>query len=707
MLPIIEGRIYVIDIETKPRYEYDSYLNPNAIKPKEEVIDEDDYLEPSKVEEPTLLPWYSEIFGIGVAWGDDYESETAYFTGDDCIKLVEWLSVHSIPLAGHNILFDWLHLTYHYKRGLNFVSDSGVHSQCINNSDFIESYGLKQTTGRLYNVITQEVEIKNYLQEHYKIRGGKYGKYIYLCPEEIVSKYCRLDAHYSWRIINDSHKWLKSDISLYEKLYVNEAWMTIIQIINGIKVDREGFKKVYQELSKKITTIKSDFVSNNELIPYIDSILYNKYSDYVKTRQGMKTEKARSNILDFDVWKQNEDNCFNTNSTKQLKELFNKQGLYLDTNTGKFQYPYINNFPDTKTPNPDSPKLGTKFIHNYGIGGKILSDIGEKKTLLSHIERALNGSSFDGRVHPNINLLGTSSGRISASGMNIIAAPLSDPAYGKYLIADEGYEILMCDFSALEPTIFACLSNDPLLKYITYEGVGKEPFFKDGTLYIDDMYISAAYAAPFMKSELEDKLDLTNWVLNSSVEKKKVKQLRDLAKVIVLATNYGAGAEKIQQNINMDLKVLIPLKNIQQFQDAYWANISTAQQYKRQIELEAKRKGYLINIGGYPLTFYNYPGGVIQGEHKALNRMIQSSAAVCMKLLLYYIQELIKDRDDITPVICDIHDAFTCQIKLGTRDTITTLILAALEKVNNTLQLPLNLRLSFDFGDSLYDCKGG
>ena len=232
----------------------------------------------------------------------------------------------------------------------------------------------------------------------------------------------------------------------------------------------------------------------------------------------------------------------------------------------------------------------------------------------------------------------------------------------------------------------------------------KKPFIKNDILWIDDMYLMAAYSAPFMREELQKYLDLDNWVLNPDEEKKKVKKIRSLSKTIVLATNYGASAKKIQDTINEQLKMIVPVKNIEEFQSAYWATLSVASQYKRSIEFEARNKGYLINIGGFPLTFYDKPGGRISEVHKALNRMIQSSAAVCMKLLLFFINKRIKNKP-IIPQICDWHDACFFKVKNEFLEEANNLIELALDDTNDALNLPLKLRLDKHVGGSLYDCK--
>lgn len=682
MLPIIRNRIYTIDIEVKPKIEFLKDLEGGSNAQLASNLN--------------FYPWTSEIYGIGIAWGNDFHTESKYYTNENISKVINLLSEEKIPLAAHNVLYDWTHIYYHFEKPLNFRADSGVVSQCLNNSDFIQSFGLKQTTEREFNVITQDKEIQEYLKIHHNIPASKYGANIHLCPTEMIEKYCRWDAVYCWKLIHECKHKLKSDIGPYMKLYMNEVKMTIDQFIEGIKVDREGFEQVRIEIKKEIDEVENRFLTEHQLVDYIYNVQVDKFNE---AQSKLKTKK-----LDFNEWSQKKENQFNIDSTVQLKRLFDAQKLHWNSKSKKFKYPYVNYFPNSKSQNPESPKLGSKYLHAYGIGGEILSNRGEKITLSQHIDRALGESSLTGCIHPHLNLLGTASGRISGSGVNIIATPISDERYGKFLICEDGWSFLVKDFKSLEPTLLACLSNDPVLKYVTYEGEGKEPFIKDDILWIDDMYIMAAYSAPFMRKEIEENLDFSLWVKDSESQKKKVKKCRSLSKTIVLATNYGASPKKIQDTINENLKLIIPLKDIDLFQNSYWATLSVASQYKRNIEIEAQNKGWLVNLGGYPLTFYDRPNGRIQGTHKALNRVLQSNAAIALKLLLYFIRPRIKNLP-IIPQICDWHDACFFKVKNEFIEEADQIIEKALEETNNVLNLPLKLRLDKHVGVNLYDCK--
>ena len=80
----------------------------------------------------------------------------------------------------------------------------------------------------------------------------------------------------------------------------------------------------------------------------------------------------------------------------------------------------------------------------------------------------------DGRVHPNINIDGAASGRMSCSQPNLQNIPRSDSREGKMVkdlfIAPRGHLLLQADYSQLELRIAAVLSDDPEMRAIFDSG---------------------------------------------------------------------------------------------------------------------------------------------------------------------------------------------------------------------------------------------
>lgn len=342
-----------------------------------------------------------------------------------------------------------------------------------------------------------------------------------------------------------------------------------------------------------------------------------------------------------------------------------------------------------------------QFTRGIKVDQKYLEEKLNDPTLDEYLQNKLlklaNESSITGRFHPTLNLLGANTGRISSSGANILSAPLSNPTYGKSLIADEGYEILCIDFNQLEPTIFAGLSYDPILQYAVSEGKRKEAFISNH-LMISDLYLMAAYEMPWMREELLNKLDLSNWRIYPEVEKQKLKELRNLSKMIVNMTNYGAGPLIIQEKIFKKLGKKESIQNIAEFQKRYWELIPIAYGYKISLEQKALFDNILYTMGGFSLHFDK------TNSYTALSRYIQTHANICMKLFLTYFYLEIKKRKDVQLLLCDFYDACRVQVKKESIHQIYDVInFYVLPFINQTFNYLVNFSVTIKQGETFYD----
>jgi DNA polymerase-1 len=85
---------------------------------------------------------------------------------------------------------------------------------------------------------------------------------------------------------------------------------------------------------------------------------------------------------------------------------------------------------------------------------------GAGKAVLTALE-----SSTDGRVHPNINQIGSTTGRMSADHPNMMGLP-KDPIIRSCVIPAPGNKLVVGDYNAIELRVAAQVTGDPVLQYI-------------------------------------------------------------------------------------------------------------------------------------------------------------------------------------------------------------------------------------------------
>ncbi|GAH71101.1 unnamed protein product, partial [marine sediment metagenome] len=82
-----------------------------------------------------------------------------------------------------------------------------------------------------------------------------------------------------------------------------------------------------------------------------------------------------------------------------------------------------------------------------------------QKILGTYIEGILD-DIVEGRIHPNLRLTGTTTGRLSSRDPNMLGIPVEKGGIKKLFVADEGKLLLVADQKTFELRIIGALSND-------------------------------------------------------------------------------------------------------------------------------------------------------------------------------------------------------------------------------------------------------
>lgn len=284
--------------------------------------------------------------------------------------------------------------------------------------------------------------------------------------------------------------------------------------------------------------------------------------------------------------------------------------------------------------------------------------------------------------------------------LNIQAISRRDAGLMQTMVPAPGHVFVSIDLSSGEPTVTGEFSKDPNYLYATYHGVGKRPFYKDGVLMIDDIYLMVASVSPLGKEKIYDtfhnhKFDgksfADQWLEDSEVVKSYLKEVRTLHKILCLGIGYGMQARKMVTSM-YEKGYLLDLKTAKQFCKVYWQLFSGVKAFSDTLTLEIERKGYIINPFGYRLT---------PDPRKAYNYYCQSSVSGVMHLfgaLLFSIAPWAKF------VVC-IHDEFVISVDEGRLEEFRKCTQAATEEMNNQLKWDVKIRTGFCPGRTLFDAK--
>lgn len=341
---------------------------------------------------------------------------------------------------------------------------------------------------------------------------------------------------------------------------------------------------------------------------------------------------------------------------EQLKEIFfKKQTEFSDHLThlvGKEVDPWdkvqhiellkaegVEEFPKTEKKGDES--LDQFFLKTLekggGRAGEIATDIlgmrRYQRARKTFIEEMILGHNFNGRIHCELHALrgddgGTVSGRFSSSKPNLQQVPARDPELGPLIrgcfLPDEGEVWMSIDYSSQEPRLAVHFGEKANIR---------------GAAVIGETYRADPRADAYMQT----------------AELCGIK--RSDAKIIKLGILYGMGGGKLAVSLGLphfnkdwidrdtgQIKTSVRAgPEAEELLAQFDRNAPMDRRLAQLAQAAAKNRGYVKTILGRRATF---PRRVINGvdrgvwfTHKALNRIIQGSAADMMKQAMVNLHE--------------------------------------------------------------------
>lgn len=215
------------------------------------------------------------------------------------------------------------------------------------------------------------------------------------------------------------------------------------------------------------------------------------------------------------------------------------------------------------------------------------------KLYSTYISTLIEVSDQNGRVHGSFNQWGTATGRMSSSEPNMQNIPSSRSEEGDFIrrsfIADDGYSLIVADYSQIELRVTAHLSQDPTMLEI-YRNNGD----------IHQMTADACACARFD------------------------------AKAINFGLIYKMGAKTLAKAINKSER------EAQSYIDRYFDKYHGVSTWQQQVVAAVRKKGFTWTLTGRKrwLPKIRSAEGRDRGEaeRQAINTMVQGSAADIMKI---------------------------------------------------------------------------
>lgn len=671
---------------------------PNIIRTNAEVSDLILHLKDEEFialdSETTGLSKGSEIIGYSVCaseneayyvivaeWNPEKQALVYLETKDTARQFM--LEMRTKKLIGHNFLFDAQMIEDNYKVSLieNLHTDTLILAHLLNEN---RKLGLKELGFEMFGEdATQEsTQVKKSVQDN----GGSITKdnyELYKADSSILALYGAKDAQLTYKLF----------IELLPKLYdecLDDFFFTESMPLlrgptyemnnTGLKLDQTAMTTLKKTLEAECEEHKA-FI-NAEIYPHIKD----KYPGTNKKNTFNTGSNAQLSWLLFGVL--NLEFSILTDAGKQACKDLNLKLPYSPAakrqfiaaaleSEGKIQQPAaIVNGKPVRAKKFKSPwsyiavgnKVIPKFAERYKWIDALIKMNKKQKILSTYIEGIESKVSY-GIIRPSYLQHGTTSGRYSSRSPNFQNLPRDDKRIKACIIARPGKVFVGADYSQLEPRVFAYFSNDERLLSA----------FKSA----DDFY-SVIGMEVYGKTDCIPRKDGSPDAFGI-----KYKKLRDLSKIIALASTYGATPHQLAPTTGKSID-----DTAQDIANYFEAFPGVAQMMLNS-HAEAKKQGYVSTLFGRKRripaamkidkiygkkSHADLPYEARSLLNLGVNHRIQGTAAsICNRALIKYCQD--RDSAGITaaPVVMQIHDEIVVECNESDAEDVMLLLQNAME----------------------------
>jgi DNA polymerase I len=407
------------------------------------------------------------------------------------------------------------------------------------------------------------------------------------------------------------------------------------------ELDNKKMRKLFYEIEMPLLKVLVE-VENTGV--HVDTTILKEQAD----KLGIDLNELQRNIYELAGEE------FNINSPKQLaKILFEK----LNLPTSK----------KTKTGFSTKGSVLEKLAKNYKIAEYILSYRTLAKLKNTYLDVLPTLVDDRNRIHTSFNQTGTATGRLSSSEPNLQNIPIKMEQGRQirkaFVPEKKDFKIVSADYSQVELRILAHFSEEPKMIQA----------FNNN----EDIHTKTASEIFSIKEE-----DVT-------------REMRSIAKTVNFGIIYGISSFGLSKDLD------IPVKQAQDFIDAYFLKFSKVRSFLDSIIEEVKQKGYaqticdriryIPNINSYNRTLREI------AERMALNMPMQGSSADLIKIAMIKTQEFLVKEKLKSRLVLQIHDELLLEVHVDELEYVKNSVKNIME---NSMSLKVPLVVDIESGDN-------
>ena len=345
---------------------------------------------------------------------------------------------------------------------------------------------------------------------------------------------------------------------------------------------------------------------------------------------------------------------FNVNSTQQLRViLFEKLGLPVVKKTKTGASTDIDAL-ERLAPQHPLPQE----ILNFRQLSKL------KNTYVDTLPELVNPAT--GRIHARFNQTVAATGRLSSSDPNLQNIPIRTELgrqIRRAFLPEEGWRLLSADYSQIELRVLAHFTNDPALVDAFARG--------------EDVHATTASAVYGVA------LDAVS------------AEMRRVAKAVNFGIIYGQGAFGLSQAIG------IPQSEARSFIETYFERFAAVPAFVEATIEEGRARGWVSTIMGrrryLPDLNSRSRNARSAAERRAVNSVIQGSAADVIKLAMIAIAERLKKEEREARMLVQVHDELLFEAPPREVEVLSALVG---EEMRGAMRLRVPLEVDVSAGEN-------
>jgi DNA polymerase I-like protein with 3'-5' exonuclease and polymerase domains len=617
------------------------------------------------------------IVGLALAWeqGSFYFSISSMSTED-----TQYLynRLRELPLIAHNVFFDASFL-YEQVGWLNWqYCTYGLYMHCANEGFPGQGWGLKRAQVEMLGWAESNTEMlyKWLVNNGYTMSSDETRpdlSQMWRAPAEILGHYCALDADSTWQLW---HHVLRPVVERFEVLneyhqrdYLAEVLVLIEQRKHGIYIDIDSLTTYADELRIQINNNNNEFqelevvrvMTNDRITRALAEHDQKQPEMYRVVRLGVEPPRFNKKGGDNKNWIKW---CEKRDRPREISKSYinwvdrresilnNTRGDYTVNINSDLQLRHIFytilGFPVNQYTESGLPSVDDQALRGLGEVGALIARNREVVKELSYVDSYIE-LARDSILRPSFRVPGTLTGRLSGRDPNIQQIPKSARVMDTFRARD-GMVYVDCDHTSIENVVLAELSRDTTL--LNLYGPHANPNH-DAYLYvgahlpvIGDAIRRAGYDPENPTPDGRDRA------------KRDARKERGIAKVVVLASSYGAGPGKIHSTLTSS-GVDVTINQVRTIHREYWQLFSGIRKFEEVLMEEwrvnsaasGSSNGWVLNGIGRPICVAEYLMKDI------VNRVVQSTAHDIHMMYIRILDSIFSSRGlDVKWIIADFHD---------------------------------------------------